>query len=121
MSYVHVIQDHWKVNRSTGVLEPKYDFTPALEYGDIRFLVSHDANPWDRAVVQEFRRKLRAFCPEEDYLLLIGDPALIAMAGFLLGSWGVQRFLSLRWDRKQRVYYPLVVHAGGDYDDTERK
>ena len=44
---------------------------------------------------------------DDDYLLLSGDPAVIALAGAVAARNNSGRFKMLKWDREQGKYFPL--------------
>lgn len=85
------------------------DLTPALDYGDLTYLLgrgqlSDDARQEER----ELEYHLRHFS-DRDFLLLIGDPAAIALAGALAAKHNEGRFAMLKWDRHDEAYYPVFV------------
>ena len=57
-------------------------------------------------IVQEMLSKFT----DEDYLLLAGDPAGIAIASALAAQNNMGRFKVLKWDRLEQRYYPLEVN-----------
>lgn len=42
-----------------------------------------------------------------DYILPLGDPTLILIAGFCLARMGYKSISLLRWDAKTRTYHPI--------------
>jgi len=59
--------------------------------------------------VRRMIRKLSKFT-DDDYLLLAGDPAGIAIASALAAQHNMGRFKVLKWDRLEQRYYPLEVN-----------
>lgn len=59
-------------------------------------------------VIRELKRALRNYC-DSDFLLLIGDPAAIALAVFVAGEMNRGRVQLLKWDRELNDYYMLRV------------
>lgn len=57
-------------------------------------------------VAQELMYKLSKFT-KEDYLLLIGDPALIGIATAVAAHWSNGKVNLLKWDRHGHTYYPV--------------
>ena len=53
---------------------------------------------------------------EEDYLLLIGDPAAIGVACSIAALYNRGRYKILKWDRQEGLYYPFDIdlHQKGD-------
>jgi hypothetical protein len=60
--------------------------------------------------VAKVRTKLRNFC-DDDYLLLIGDPAIIGICVHyaLLANGG--RANLLKWDNREFIYYNIEVNT----------
>jgi len=52
---------------------------------------------------------LRDYSPE-DYLLLTGDPAIIGIACSIVSDITNGKFNLLKWDRQERMYYPLKIN-----------
>ena len=50
---------------------------------------------------------------DNDYLLLIGDPAIIALAGAIVSNVNNGRFKVLKWDRDEKKYYDLEIDLRG--------
>ena len=46
---------------------------------------------------------------DNDYLLLIGDPAIIAVAGAIASENNNGRFKVLKWDRNEMKYYDIEI------------
>jgi|TARA_R110002020_G_scaffold202084_5_gene405072 hypothetical protein len=84
----------------------------ASKYGDIEFIL--DRHPdlifSPGPTVAKVRRKLLEF-NQEDYLLLIGDPALIGICVHfaLLNNGG--RVNLLKWDNREYEYYKIEVNT----------
>jgi hypothetical protein len=96
---VYVVQDDGQKN-----------FLPAMKFGSIETLISgKDGQLYNTApLVKELRRKLASF-KESDYLLLIGDPAAIAICAAIASERTGGKLQLLKWDRQERTYYPLLV------------
>ena len=50
---------------------------------------------------------------DNDYLLLIGDPAIIAVAGAIASENNNGRFKILKWDRNEMKYYDIEIDLRG--------
>ena len=46
---------------------------------------------------------------DNDYLLLMGDPAIIALAGAVASDANGGRFKVLKWDRDEKKYYDIEI------------
>lgn len=61
------------------------------------------------SVISEIRTGLSVF-REDDYLLPVGEPVLIAAAAILAAkAAGLRRVRLLRWDPESRRYHPVRV------------
>tara|TARA_A100001388_G_scaffold153409_2_gene114055 strand:+ start:3302 stop:3622 length:321 start_codon:yes stop_codon:yes gene_type:complete len=86
---------------------------PAQEYGDINVLlppgnVAFSSSP----TVRRLRNGLKDFT-DSDYLLLMGDPAAIAMAGAIATEQNRGRMQLLKWDRQEHRYFVIKVDIHG--------
>ena len=64
-------------------------------------------------------RKLLKNFTEDDYLLLTGDPAIIGVACSIVSDINNGKFNFLKWDRQEKIYYPIKVnlYEKGDIED----
>jgi hypothetical protein len=53
------------------------------------------------------------FNPETDYLLLTGDPVLIALCAAFLSRSG-ERIPMLKWDRQEKKYTSIIIDFKGE-------
>jgi len=90
---------------------PKMDVMKALPFGDVKFLFTERAQLVysTGALINELRKKLKNF-DDEDYLLLVGDPAIIASTSAVVADINHGKFKMLKWDRESSKYYPLSVN-----------
>ena len=82
----------------------------AEKFGDLKVLL-----PDNRQIVLssgpltfKLRQELKDF-NDNDYLLLIGDPAIIAVAGAIASENNNGRFKVLKWDRNETKYYDIEI------------
>tara|TARA_Y100000361_G_C11038584_1_gene278675 strand:- start:336 stop:641 length:306 start_codon:yes stop_codon:yes gene_type:complete len=86
----------------------------AEKFGDLKVLLPDNkqivlsAGP----VAHKLRKELSTFC-DDDYLLLIGDPAIIAIAGAVVSEANRKRFKVLKWDRNESQYYDIEIDLRG--------
>jgi len=103
MSKVFVVQKQQRWDGAKGELVPKFDLKPAEQYGELVFLLSPTANPWNAArMIAELRTKLATFTAE-DYLLLIGNPVLMGLT-VALAAERTGRLQLLQWSGKDGKY-----------------
>ena len=92
----------------------------ALKYGKLKVLLKENTqivlSPGP--IVFELRRLLKDYT-SDDYLLLSGDPAVIGLACAIVADINNGRFNLLKWDRQEKVYYPLEInlHEKGKIDE----
>ena len=60
----------------------------------------------------KLKQELRDF-NDNDYLLLNGDPAIIAVAGAIASENNNGRFKVLKWDRNEMKYYDIEIDLRG--------
>jgi folate-dependent tRNA-U54 methylase TrmFO/GidA len=60
----------------------------------------------------KLRHELKDF-NDNDYLLLMGDPAIIAVAGAVVSDVNGGRFKVLKWDRDEKKYYDIEIDLRG--------
>ncbi len=104
---VYVIQEL----PGTSMGRPKFNIMGALKYGKLKVLLKENAqivlSPGP--VIFELRRLLKNYT-SKDYLLLSGDPAIIGLACTIVSDINGGRFNLLKWDRQEKVYYPLEIN-----------
>ena len=82
----------------------------AEKFGDLKIVL-----PDNRQIVLssgpltfKLKQELKDF-NDNDYLLLIGDPAIIAVAGAIASENNNGRFKVLKWDRNETRYYDIEI------------
>ena len=105
-SIVYVLQEL----PGTSIRQPKFDLTRAEKYGKLKVLLKENTqivlSPGP--IIFELRRLLKDYT-SNDYLLLSGDPAVIGLACAIASDINNGRFNLLKWDRREKVYYPLEI------------
>ena len=90
---------------------PKINILGAREYGDFVFCLPEMAQIIFSPGPLIFKlRKILKDYKEKDYLLLTGDPAIIGLACTIASDINSGRFNLLKWDRQEKVYYPLEIN-----------
>lgn len=92
------------------VQAPNFDFSQAEDFGKMVAIwpPTQQAYGDTSYVVDIARRTLRDFDPDQDYLLLMGDPTLMAIAAAEASHVGDGRFKVLKWDGRK----PGTVKGG---------
>jgi hypothetical protein len=100
MSKVYVTQEN-----------PRVNIVSAARWGDLEPLT----NPFDQIhinpirLVVQIRRKLRR-ATDEDWLLAMGDPAIIGVAFSIFTEMNQGRVNLLKWDKMEKSYYPVKIN-----------
>ena len=88
----------------------RHNVLPAQQFVDLVFLlppqvqIGFSPGP----MVNRMKRVLRDFT-DQDYLLLIGDPAAMSIAAAIASQYNNGKFRFLKWDKREMKYYPIVV------------
>lgn len=112
---VYVIQDTKWVDPKDGQLKPKFDLSPALEFGELSFLLGSNASPFNLGpVLPELHERLKDF-NDDDHLLLIGSPVLLGLAVAIAADVNDGNVKMLQWSGAKRCY--ISVSAQGVFPD----
>lgn len=115
MSKVYVVQDTRRYEN--GEYVSVHDLTPAREFGELVYLLSPTAAPWKPDnILNDLWTKLEDFC-DEDYLLMVGNPALIGLAAAVACEVNDGRIRFLQWHGREQSYKPVeaqVFDPSGD-------
>ena len=102
--------------QGTSIGIPRINIMGATEYGYLNFLLpEHSQMIYSPApLISQLRKKLKDF-NDNDYLLLTGDPAIMAVAVSIVSILNNGKFKLLKWDKQEFKYYPLEInlHKGG--------
>ena len=99
---------------------PKINIMGASEYGRFKFLLPELSqiifSPGP--LIFKLRKGLKSF-NAKDYLLLIGDPALIGVACSIVSDITNGKYNLLKWDKQERQYYPIKInlYEKGEIDE----
>jgi hypothetical protein len=83
-------------------------FEGADSFGDLNIIFEVGSSAVITAIpsVRKLNESLKNFS-DDDFLLLSGDPVLIGLATSVAANNNHGRVAFLKWDRKDRSYYPL--------------
>ena len=93
----------------------RFVFTDAKRFGEVIYLqpfFNIDNAEQVQTAIEEMGIKLEHFYRDEDYLLLNGDPILIAAAASLVSHLTNGCYSVLKWDRQKQQYYDLELDLG---------
>lgn len=89
------------------------DLSPAAEYGEIQILMPHSQSMLAPVpTVRSLKEKLRNFT-DNDYILPVGDPVLIATVSMLASEQNGGRVKFLKWDKRTGKYLVIPVDTSG--------
>lgn len=101
-SRVYIVQQGSARNPATGEKVP-FDFSPAADYGELVYLLSPTASPSNPdSICRDLHAKLSHFT-EKDFLVLTGNPALLAWACAIAGQY-CPRVSLLQWVGRNKRY-----------------
>lgn len=110
MPKVYVVQQAMKFDKRSSSLRPKYDVSSAKRYGEIEWLLSPSAAPFsNESVIEELHQKLQYYT-SDDYLLLIGNPALIGFVVAIAAIYSLGHVRVLQWSGKDKRYIDIEAH-----------
>tara|TARA_Y100000296_G_C5064236_1_gene201484 strand:- start:218 stop:538 length:321 start_codon:yes stop_codon:yes gene_type:complete len=85
----------------------------AATYGELQLLLpSGQITLSSGPTVNRLKKGLKNFS-DEDFLLLIGDPAAIGIATAVASEMNRGIVPMLKWDRQEKQYYPITVNIHG--------
>lgn len=116
---VYCVQLQHRFDAQSERLVPKYDVSPAADYGDVQYLLSPTAAPFrPEGVIPELHEKLKDF-DDQDFLLLIGNPVLIGLAVAIAASYNNGDVNMLQWSGREQRY--ISIRAKGVFPDFEEE
>ena len=102
---------------------PYINVLGAAEYGDIVVLFESGQQIMfsPQPAIRKLKRKLKDF-DDDDYLLMMGDPAAMGIACCIAAEMNRGRFNILKWDKKQQRYYPVGINLNekGEIDEQDK-
>jgi hypothetical protein len=103
---VYVVQDTLRKDRVSGKLVEKFDLSAAEQFGELVFLLPHDASPFDlKPVINALHALLKDYTPQ-DYILCIGSPVLIGLAVAIAADYASGHVSMLQWSGANQCYFP---------------
>ena len=96
-----------------GVPIPKFDMRPAMKYGSIKVLLpSEMINMVDHTEAIKILQREMVHFSDEDFLVCMGDPALIALSAGVAFKANRGRVNLLKWDRQGNEYFITTLDIG---------
>lgn len=110
-SIVFIPQEPRRLDAQTGRWVPLYDLAPALQFGTLKVLMPNGPTSFDSTSVVEQLKEQMAGYTEQDYIMCIGDPVLIAATVLVAGSLNSGVVTLLKYDRSVRLYSPITYRS----------
>ena len=102
---------------------PVLNVLGAQKYGKIVRLFEHGSQLMfsPHLATQRLKRLLKDF-NDEDYLLMMGDPAAMGLACCIASDINRGKFKILKWDRQEKKYYPLSfnIYEKGEINESDK-
>ena len=90
---------------------PKINIMSASKCGEFKFLLPEFSqiifSPGP--LIFKLRSLLKNYTTK-DYLLLTGDPAIIGVACSIVSEFTNGKYNLLKWDKQDRIYYPIEIN-----------
>lgn len=111
MPRVFIVNEPLRKNTETGAYERYLPLDSLSSYGEIVELTAKGRMHGFNEACSAVRKGLKNLWRDGDYLVLVGDYALVAFAGFVLGEYteNGEKLRFLKWDRRKESYVPLIV------------
>ena len=112
MGTVYVVQNPMRYDPDSGTVVPRYDLEPAKRFGKLRVLFDERTSlrPEEaKRAIAKMNLILESF-KDDDYLLLIGNPALIGYATGLAAAHNGGKVRMLVWSGRDKDYSVVESH-----------
>lgn len=104
-SRVFVPQIPHRYDRASGELFPVYDLSPAEEFGEVKVILTPSANPFtSMESIQADLREALADMTKDDYLLLVGNPAILGVTTAIAAEYTDGELQLLQWHGREKRY-----------------
>ena len=104
MAVVYIPQEPRKRDAKTGQWIQAFDLSPAKEFGELKVLLPHGSLPIDtEPMIKNIKDGLKDFS-SDDYLLAIGNPTAMVLAGIVASQNNNGSIKMLYWDSKIKNY-----------------
>lgn len=105
----YIVQEPVRRDTSSGELVPLMNFKRVLEYGEPVVCLPPGVLLLSPApTTRKLRESLKNFT-EDDYLVAVGDPTAIAVAGAICAEVNQGRLKMLKWDKPTKRYMTVQI------------
>ncbi len=116
MSRVYVVhrQQHYSGQHKKVV--DTHDMSSAAQFGELVYLLPNEASPFEPDKWIPVLHEGLIDITSDDYLLLVGNPALIAWAAGIATDYADGMLRLLQWNRDKRCYEVVAAPLFGPTD-----
>jgi len=119
MAVVYVVQKQMRTDPRSGDLVDRFDLSQAAQYGELTYLLSPRAKPYNAGgIITELYEKLATF-GDSDYLLVVGNQTLVGLAMSVCADVNDGMVNILQWSGRDQAYVPIRADINGEYDDSD--
>ena len=109
MNKVYIPQEPMRFDKATESMVPSVNLEPAADYGDITIcLPPGQVALSTQPTVDRLKECLKDFS-DNDYLVAVGDPSLIAICSAIVAETNRGKFKLLKWIRDRKQYVQVQV------------
>lgn len=107
---VFVVQQQMKFDKEIGALVPRFSgLDKAERFGPLKYVLPPHAHAFDpEAVIGDMHSSLLDFC-DDDFLLLVGNPALIGMVTAVAAHYNDGSVRLLQWSGRHEEYTEITA------------
>lgn len=109
MSKVFVTQVPLRMDPQRGEMVPKIDLNYAKQYGELQVMLTPSAKPFTPQPIIEQLHEQLAYYSDDDYLLLLGSPAIMGWAAAIAARHNEGRITILQWNGIDKGYRAVVA------------
>lgn len=109
MPKVYIPQVPSRFDTSVGMWVPSVNMSPAEQYGQLVVMLPPDANRLHVAPLVAAMKEQMSDFTDEDYVVAVGDPSLIAAAAVIATRKSHGTLRILKWDRIRAEYIPVEI------------
>ena len=106
---VYIVQEILVRDEITGDMKPKYNLGSAAVYGNPKVILTDRKSILSpKPAIFVMQKELKNF-KDQDYILPIGNPAFVAVAGALAARFNNGRFKMLVWEKRAAQYIETQI------------
>jgi len=111
MPKVYVPQQPSRFDSATRLWIPTVNIDHAKKYGEVVVMLPPNANRLHTSPLVVALKDVMADYCDEDYIVAVGDPSLIAAAACIAAKKTGGLLRILKWDRMANTYIPVEINV----------